>query len=59
VSGQISALYVDDNSHVKKGQLIARIDPILQEAAVQDALAGLAKAQAVATQTQLDYERSK
>jgi HlyD family secretion protein len=59
VSGQIAALYVDYNSHVKKGQLIARIDPILQEAAVQDALAGLAKAQAVATQTQLDYERSK
>jgi HlyD family secretion protein len=59
VSGQIAALYVDYNSHVKKGQLIARIDPILQEAAVQDAQAGLAKANAVATQTQLDYERSK
>jgi len=59
VSGQIAALYVDYNSHVKKGQLIARIDPILQEAAVQDALAGLAKAQAVETQTQLDYDRSK
>src|SRR5205823_788509 len=28
VSGQIAALYVDYNSHVKKGQLIARIDPI-------------------------------
>src|SRR4029078_10520424 len=59
VSGQIAALYVDFNSHVKKGQLIARIDPILQEAAVQDAEGGLAKANAVATQTQLDYERSK
>ena len=59
VSGQIAALYVDFNDHVKKGQLIARIDPILQEAAVQDAEAGLAKANAVATQTQLDYERSK
>ena len=59
VSGQIAALYVDYNSHVKKGQLIARIDPILQEAAVQDAQAGLAKAEAVATQTSLDYDRSK
>ena len=59
VSGQIAALNVDFNDHVKKGQLIARIDPILQEAAVQDAEAGLAKANAVATQTQLDYERSK
>ncbi len=59
VSGQIAALYVDFNDHVKKGQLIARIDPVLQQAAVQDAQAGLAKAQAVYTQTQLDYERSK
>ncbi|MFL5618146.1 MAG: efflux RND transporter periplasmic adaptor subunit [Gemmatimonadaceae bacterium] len=59
VSGQISALYVDYNSHVKKGQLIARIDPILQEQAVADAQAGLARAEAVVTQTQLEYERSK
>jgi HlyD family secretion protein len=59
VSGQIAALYVDYNSHVKKGQLIARIDPILQEAAVQDAQAGLARANAVVTQTQLEFERSK
>ena len=59
VSGQIAALNVDFNDHVKKGQLIARIDPVLQQAAVQDAQAGLAKAQAVYTQTQLDYERSK
>jgi HlyD family secretion protein len=59
VSGQIAALYVDFNDHVKKGQLIARIDPVLQQAAVQDAQAGLAKAQAVYTQTQLDYDRSK
>ncbi len=59
VSGQIAALNVDFNDHVKKGQLIARIDPVLQEAAVQDAQAGLAKAQAVNTQAQLDYERSK
>ena len=59
VSGQIAALYVDYNSHVKKGQLIARIDPILQEAAVQDAQAGLARANAVVTQTQLEFDRSK
>ncbi|HKP14620.1 MAG TPA: efflux RND transporter periplasmic adaptor subunit [Gemmatimonadaceae bacterium] len=59
VSGQISALYVDYNSHVKKGQLIARIDPILQEQAVADAQAGLARSEAVVTQTQLEYDRSK
>jgi HlyD family secretion protein len=59
VSGQIAALYVDFNSRVTKGQLIARIDPILQEQAVADAQAGLARSEAVVTQTQLEYERSK
>ncbi len=58
VSGQISALNVDFNSHVKKGQLIARIDPILQQQAVQDAEAGVARATALVTQTHLEYERS-
>jgi HlyD family secretion protein len=59
VSGQIAALYVDFNDHVKKGQLIARIDPVLQQQAVADAQAGLARSEAVVTQTQLEYERSK
>jgi len=59
VSGQISALFVDFNSKVKKGQLIAKIDPILQEQAVADAQAGVSRAEAVVTQTQLEYERSK
>src|SRR5919107_4892994 len=51
VSGQIAALYVDFNSHVKKGQLIARIDPILQEQAVADAQAGVSAAPAAGPQT--------
>jgi HlyD family secretion protein len=59
VSGQISELHVDFNSHVKKGQLIAKIDPILQEQAVRDAQAGVARAEAVVTQTRLEYDRSK
>jgi HlyD family secretion protein len=58
VSGQISAIYVDFNDHVKKGQLIARIDPTLQQQAVQDAQAGVARAQAPLTQAQLEYERN-
>lgn len=41
VSGQISAIYADFNSKVKKGQLIARIDPTLQQQAVADAQAGV------------------
>jgi len=32
VSGQIAAVYVDFNARVKKGQLIASIDPVAAEA---------------------------
>jgi len=59
VSGQISAIYVDFNSKVKKGQLIARIDPTLQQQAVEDAQAGVARAQATLSQTKLEYDRNK
>ena len=59
VSGQISAIFVDFNSKVKKGQLIARIDPTLQQQAVEDAQAGVLRAQATLTQTKLEYDRNK
>src|ERR1044071_92309 len=59
VSGQVSAIYVDFNDHVKKGQLLARIDPTLQQQAVQDAEAGLERAQAQLTQAQAEYQRNK
>jgi HlyD family secretion protein len=39
VSGQIKELFVDFNSPVKKGQLIARIDPETFEARVNQAKA--------------------
>lgn len=51
VSGQIAQLYVDFNDHVKKGQLIARLDPTLLQQAVQSAQADLDKAQADVRQT--------
>jgi HlyD family secretion protein len=71
VSGTISRLYVDFNSRVKKGQLIAQIDPPLFEGALAQAKADLenaranlavavantAKAKANAVQTKADYER--
>src|SRR5688500_907034 len=41
VSGQIAAILADFNDEVKKGQLVARIDPTLQQQAVRDAQAGL------------------
>jgi HlyD family secretion protein len=72
VSGTISKLYVDFNSHVKKGQLIAQIDPPLFEGALSQARADLenaranlavaiantAKAKASEVQTKADYERN-
>src|ERR1044071_7915517 len=41
VSGQVAQLYVDFNDRVKKGQLLARIDPTLAPKAVTDAEANL------------------
>lgn len=59
VSGQVSQIYVDFNDHVKKGQLLARIDPTLQQQAVEDAQAQLERAQATLTQAQDEYNRNK
>jgi HlyD family secretion protein len=72
VSGSISKLYVDFNSHVKKGQLIAQIDPALFQGALSQAKADLenaranlavaiantAKAKASDVQMRADYERN-
>jgi HlyD family secretion protein len=46
VSGTIEHLYVDFNSFVKKGQLLARIDPSTFEAQVEQAMANLLSAEA-------------
>ena len=46
VSGTIKTLYVDFNSRVKKGQLIAQIDPSTFESQVLQAQANLLSAQA-------------
>jgi HlyD family secretion protein len=59
VSGQISAIHADFNQHVRRGQLLATIDPALQNQAVQEAQAQLERAQATMQQVQGDYERNK
>src|SRR5690242_14921649 len=59
VSGQIAGLYADFNQHVKKGQLLARIDPTLQQQAVQDAQAGVARAQSQSALAKQEYDREK
>lgn len=61
VSGTIKNIYVDFNSPVKKGQLIARIDPALFEAQVNQARANLLSAKAnleKAVATQVDAKRT-
>ena len=59
VSGVVTALYADFNSVVKKGQIIARIDPSVNETLVANALSVLRKNQAAAdlarAHTNLDY----
>ncbi len=71
VSGTIQTLYADFNSHVKKGQVIAQIDPSLFKGALLQAQANLAnsqanlvaakanldKAEAAAVQAKLDFNR--
>lgn len=57
VSGKISSLYVDFNSSVKKGQLVAEIDPTVYEAAQQQAEGQLASAKAEVTLKRQNLER--
>ena len=59
VSGNISWLGADFNSIVKKGQVIARLDPSLFEAQLEQATANLQQARANLTKAQSDLERSK
>jgi HlyD family secretion protein len=66
VSGTIQSLYADFNSTVKKGQVIARLDPsILQarlgqaEASVLSARANVDRARATVEDTRQKYERAK
>lgn len=59
VSGQVSQLLADFNDHVKKGQLLARIDPTLALQAVADAQANVEKAQAEALQASRDFARNR
>ena len=61
VSGTVKNIYADFNSPVKKGQLIARIDPALFEAQVNQARANLLSAKAnmdKAEATQTDAKRT-
>jgi len=54
VSGNIAELNADFNSHVTKGQVVARIDPAIFQTRVLQAEADLANAQAGVTSAQAD-----
>ena len=58
-SGTISALYVDFNSIVKKGQVIAQLDPAQAQAQVQQAQANLENARASLTQARAGVTASR
>lgn len=61
VSGQIKELYVDFNSEVRQGQLIARIDPETFEYRVRQAQADLeaARAQVLTQQAQIAAQQAQ
>ncbi|MBI4465714.1 MAG: efflux RND transporter periplasmic adaptor subunit [Acidobacteria bacterium] len=56
VSGQIQALYADYNSIVKRGQLLAKIDPRTFQAQVEQAKANLLAAQARVQTSEADLK---
>lgn len=58
-SGTISALYADFNSKVKKGQVIAQLDPSISRAQVEQSRANLQQAQAALTQARANVTNSR
>lgn len=58
-SGKVTEILVDYNDRVKKGQLLARIDPTLQEQAIAEAAAGVERAQAQSAQASQELERNR
>ncbi|MDR0687562.1 MAG: efflux RND transporter periplasmic adaptor subunit [Prevotellaceae bacterium] len=59
VSGVIEKIYVDFNSHVKRGQLLAELDKMTLRENVSQAEATLASALADQTYAQQTYDRTK
>ena len=59
VSGNIVALYADFNSKVKSGQLIARIDPAMFQARVDQSKASYANAQASVVTAQANIKKAE
>jgi HlyD family secretion protein len=58
-SGTISALYADFNSTVKKGQVVAQLDPSTMQAQVEQARANLNQARAGLEQARAGLQQSR
>ncbi|MCB0720269.1 MAG: efflux RND transporter periplasmic adaptor subunit [Bacteroidetes bacterium] len=59
VSGIVSAIYVDFNDKVKKGQVVAKIDTTLLASSVRDSEANLERNKAQLRQAEREFERVK
>jgi HlyD family secretion protein len=59
VSGVISRLYADFNSHVKKGQLLAELDPTPFQQTVDQRQADVTKSQVEAANARITYDRQR
>jgi HlyD family secretion protein len=59
VSGTIEKIFVDYNSKVRRGQLVALLDTTFLHAAVEDARAALMKAQSQEVLTKTNADRTK
>lgn len=59
VSGVISRLYADFNSHVTKGQLLAELDPTPFQAQVEQRQADVTKAKVTTANAKITYERQR
>ena len=59
VSGQIKELFVDFNSRVRRGELVARIDPAIFEAKVNQAKADVENARAMVLNQRATLQRAR
>lgn len=59
VSGTLSEVLADFNDTVRAGQVLARIDPKLLDAALREAAAGLARSRAQLAQAEADLARQR
>jgi RND family efflux transporter MFP subunit len=58
IAGNVTRYYVDAGDHVKRGQVLVRIDTRATDAQVAAGAAGVAQAEAQLAQAKLNYERT-